>query len=91
MATDRKDITKIDNIEVVFLKNEDYEGIRIAMIEAYANIPEIVNNNLYNVGYLCKRDGGVERFEKLHVTPDEVKVWGMQGGRSIQSFNTDCG
>jgi predicted amidohydrolase len=55
------------------------------------SMPEIVNNNLYNVGYLCKRDGGVERFEKLHVTPDEVKVWGMQGGRSIRSYNTDCG
>jgi len=21
-----------------------------------------------------------KRYEKLHVTPDEAKVWGMQGG-----------
>ncbi len=55
------------------------------------SMPEIVNNNLYNVGYLCKRDGGVERYEKLHITPDEAKVWGMQGGNKIQSFKTDCG
>ncbi len=55
------------------------------------SMPEIVNNNLYNVGYLCKRDGGVERYEKLHITPDEAKVWGMQGGNTIQSFKTDCG
>ena len=55
------------------------------------SMPELVNNNLYNVGYLCKRDGGVERFEKLHVTPDESKVWGLQGGNTIKAFDTDCG
>jgi predicted amidohydrolase len=46
---------------------------------------------LYNVGYLCKRDGTVEKFYKLHVTPDEAKVWGMKGGSKLQTFNTDCG
>jgi predicted amidohydrolase len=55
------------------------------------SMPEIVDNKLYNVGYLCKRDGTVERFEKLHITPNEAKVWGMQGGSKIQTFDTDCG
>ncbi|MFK7924911.1 MAG: carbon-nitrogen hydrolase family protein [Bacteroidia bacterium] len=55
------------------------------------SMPEIVDDRLYNVGYLCRRDGTVERYEKLHVTPDEAKVWGMQGGHHIQSFDTDCG
>ena len=55
------------------------------------SMPEIINNNLYNVGYLCKRDGGTERFEKLHVTPDEARIWGLQGGNNIQAYNTDCG
>ncbi len=55
------------------------------------SMPEMVDGGLYNVGYLCKRDGGVERFEKLHVTPDENKVWGMQGGHQLQTFDTDCG
>ncbi len=54
-------------------------------------MPELKNNDLYNVGYLCKRDGGIERFEKLHITPDETKVWGLQGGSEIKSFDTDCG
>jgi GNAT superfamily N-acetyltransferase len=36
------------------------------------SMPEIVDDLLYNVGYLCKRDGTLERFEKLHVTPDEA-------------------
>lgn len=55
------------------------------------SMPELVGDLLYNVGYLCKRDGTTERYEKLHVTPDEVKVWGMQGGNTIKTFDTDCG
>lgn len=55
------------------------------------SMPEIKNDLLYNVGYLCKRDGSTERYEKIHVTPDEAKVWGMQGGHSLKTFDTDCG
>jgi predicted amidohydrolase len=55
------------------------------------SMPEIVDDLLYNVGYLCKRDGTLERFEKLHVTPDEAKIWGMQGGNQLRAFDTDCG
>ena len=55
------------------------------------SMPELVDDILYNVGYLCKRDGTVERYEKLHVTPDEAKVWGMQGGHKLNVFDTDCG
>ena len=55
------------------------------------SMPEIHNNRLYNVGYLCKRDGTTERYDKLHVTPDEVKVWGMEGGNQLKVFDTDCG
>ena len=55
------------------------------------SMPEIVNGKLYNVGYLCKRDGTIERYEKLHVTPDEAKVWGLQGGNQLKVFDTDCG
>src|SRR5690554_4428768 len=55
------------------------------------SMPEIKNDLLYNAGYLCKRDGTIERYEKLHVTPDEAKVWGMQGGSELKTFDTDCG
>ncbi len=55
------------------------------------SMPEIVNDQLLNVGYICKRDGSSERFEKIHVTPDEDKVWGMRGGNILKSFDTDCG
>ncbi|SHI45666.1 Predicted amidohydrolase [Arenibacter nanhaiticus] len=55
------------------------------------SMPEIQNGMLYNVGYVCKRDGTKERYEKLHVTPDEAKVWGLQGGSEIKIIDTDCG
>jgi predicted amidohydrolase/GNAT superfamily N-acetyltransferase len=55
------------------------------------SMPEIKDSTLYNVGYLCRRDGSIERYEKLHVTPDEVKVWGMVGGSELKAFDTDCG
>ncbi|MFA7274470.1 MAG: carbon-nitrogen hydrolase family protein [Crocinitomicaceae bacterium] len=55
------------------------------------SMPELVGDLLYNAGYLCKRDGSTERYEKLHVTPDEAKVWGMQGGSELKTFETDCG
>ncbi|MCB9248477.1 MAG: GNAT family N-acetyltransferase [Ignavibacteriales bacterium] len=55
------------------------------------SMPEIRNDRLYNIGYLCKRDGTVESYEKLHVTPDEAKVWGMERGKELKVFNTDCG
>jgi predicted amidohydrolase/GNAT superfamily N-acetyltransferase len=55
------------------------------------SMPEIINDRLYNAGYLCKRDGTIERYEKLHITPDEAQVWGMQGGNQLKAFDTDCG
>ena len=55
------------------------------------SMPEMIGDTLYNVGYLCRRDGSMERYEKIHVTPDEAKVWGMQGGNKLQAFDTDCG
>jgi predicted amidohydrolase len=55
------------------------------------SMPEMVDGRLFNVGYLCKRDGTRERYEKLHVTPDEAKVWGLQGGNQLKTFDTDCG
>ncbi|MDD2790462.1 MAG: carbon-nitrogen hydrolase family protein [Sulfurimonas sp.] len=55
------------------------------------SMPEMRDGHLYNVGYLCRRDGTIDRYEKIHVTPDEAKIWGMQGGSQIKTFDTDCG
>lgn len=48
------------------------------------------DGGLYNVGFLVRRDGTYEMYEKVHVTPDEIKSWGLSGGKMVQTFDTDC-
>ncbi len=55
------------------------------------SMPLVEDNHLFNVGYLCRRNGTYEKYVKLHVTPDEAKCWGMKGGDKLQVFDTDCG
>ncbi|MHC5309758.1 bifunctional GNAT family N-acetyltransferase/carbon-nitrogen hydrolase family protein [Myroides sp. LJL116] len=55
------------------------------------SMPYLIDGILYNVGFLCKRDGTYEMYSKIHITPNEVFYWGMQGGSKIQTFDTDCG
>ena len=55
------------------------------------SMPFTEDGNLYNVGFLCKRDGTSEMYTKIHITPNEVQYWGMKGGSEIKTFDTDCG
>lgn len=55
------------------------------------SMPEVIDDKLFNIGYLCRRDGSTERFEKIHITPNEERIWGMKGGSKFKTFNTDCG
>ncbi len=55
------------------------------------SMPEIKDEQLFNAGYVCRRDGSKARFEKLHITPEEAKQWGMQGGQHLEAIDTDCG
>jgi len=55
------------------------------------SMPYLENGNLYNVGFLCKRDGTSEMYTKIHITPNEVVHWGMKGGSEFKTFDTDCG
>ncbi len=55
------------------------------------SMPFVQDNHLYNISYLCRRDGSWDSYTKLHPTPNEVKVWGMSGGDKLGIFDTDCG
>jgi predicted amidohydrolase len=55
------------------------------------SMPVVVKDKLYNIGYLCRRNGTYEIYEKIHITPDEIKSWGMVGGDKIRVIETDCG
>lgn len=54
------------------------------------SMPQLRGDDLYNVGFLCRRDGTFDTYEKIHVTPDEIKSWGLSGGKVIKTFDTDC-
>ncbi len=54
------------------------------------SMPQLRGDDLYNVGFLCRRDGTFDTYEKIHITPDETKSWGLSGGKIIQTFDTDC-
>lgn len=55
------------------------------------SLPELENGVLYNVGFLCHRNGKIDKYEKIHITPDEASYWGMNGGRFLKVFDTDAG
>ncbi len=55
------------------------------------SLPSIEDGRLKNIGYLCHRNGNVDQYEKIHITPDESKAWGIHGGNSLKVFDTDAG
>ncbi len=56
------------------------------------SMPKVeADGHLYNVSYLCRRDGSWDTFRKIHITPSERDAWGMKGGHELKVFDTDCG
>jgi predicted amidohydrolase len=46
---------------------------------------------LYNVSFLCRRNGTWDAQYKIHITPDEAQYWGLKGGNENRIFDTDIG
>jgi predicted amidohydrolase/GNAT superfamily N-acetyltransferase len=55
------------------------------------SIPSLEDGLLKNVGFLCHRSGTVDKYEKIHITPDEAKHWGIHGGDKLKVYETDAG
>lgn len=55
------------------------------------SMPVMEKGKLYNSSFLCHRSGKTESFRKIHITPNEMKYYGMVGGNEVQVFDTDCG
>jgi len=55
------------------------------------SLPSVENNELKNVGFLCHRNGHIDQYEKIHITPDETKAWGIRGGDTLKVYETDAG
>jgi predicted amidohydrolase/GNAT superfamily N-acetyltransferase len=46
---------------------------------------------LKNSAYLFRGDGTMERQDKIHVTPNEARWWGVTGGDAVHVFDTSHG
>lgn len=55
------------------------------------SLPSLEGDVLKNVGYICHRNGDVDQYEKIHITPDEAKAWGIKGGDTLKVYDTDAG
>ena len=48
-------------------------------------------DELFNVSFLFRRDGSIDKQYKIHVTPNEAHWWGVQGGSEVNVMDTDRG
>ena len=51
----------------------------------------VEGDKLYNVASLFRRDGTVEKQYKLHISPSELRWWGVSAGDEVRVFDTDRG
>jgi predicted amidohydrolase len=55
------------------------------------SLPIYKDEKLFNVAYLCRRDGTWDLQYKIHITPSELTSWMFSGGDQIKVFDTDSG
>lgn len=55
------------------------------------SLPSWEDDRLKNIGYICHRNGNIDQYEKIHITPDESKAWGITGGNTLKVYETDAG
>jgi len=55
------------------------------------SFPDLRDGKLYNIGYLCHRNGKIDEYQKIHITPGERESWGLVGGDLLKTYDTDCG
>lgn len=51
----------------------------------------VEDDKLYNVAFLFRRDGTIDKQYKVHITPSEAKWWGVSAGDKVRVFDTDRG
>lgn len=90
----------LSSIEAIAFLAEFSEPLRLAisdMAVSYninivaGSMPVFEGETLYNVAYLCRRDGTCEEQRKIHITPGEKKDWCLEGGNELKVFDTDAG
>ncbi|MDX1589003.1 MAG: bifunctional GNAT family N-acetyltransferase/carbon-nitrogen hydrolase family protein [Oleiphilaceae bacterium] len=93
--TDQADQTKAIRFLAAFTEKFRDEMSRMAVsynINIIAgSMPLFEEDRVYNVSYLCHRDGRVDEQRKIHITPHERRDWVIEGGNKLEVFDTDAG
>lgn len=93
--TDQADQTKAIRFLAAFTEKFRDEMSRMAVsynINIIAgSMPLYEDGRVYNVSYLCHRDGRVDEQRKIHITPHERRDWVIEGGDKLEVFETDAG
>lgn len=91
---------ELSSIDAIAFLAEFSEPLRLAisdMAVSYninviaGSMPVMEGDTLYNIAYLCRRDGTFEEQRKIHITPGEKKDWCLEGGHELKVFDTDAG
>ncbi len=51
----------------------------------------VEGDDLFNISYLFRRDGTIQKQYKIQVTPNEQRWWGVSPGNRVEVFDTDRG
>jgi predicted amidohydrolase/GNAT superfamily N-acetyltransferase len=49
------------------------------------------DGEVYNICFVCLRDGSIHPRSKVHPTPSERYWWNIKGGSDVNIVQTDCG
>lgn len=91
---------ELGSVEAIRFLSEFTEAIRDRISEMAVtyninviagSMPLLENDDVYNVAFLCRRDGGIDAQYKLHITPNEYRDWVIKGGNGLKVFDTDAG
>ena len=93
--TDQTDQTKAIRFLAAFTEKFRDEMSQMAVsynINIVAgSMPLFEDDQIYNVSYLCHRDGRIDEQRKIHITPHERRDWVIEGGNELGVFDTDAG
>ena len=89
--------TAVDSIWYLAEYTDEILGKMSALAVSYniniiaGSMPVVEDDELYNISFLCRRDGTIDSQGKIHPTPHEKKDWIMKGGDTLKAFETDFG
>lgn len=84
-------IIKLSEYTDQFVKHFNEMAVKNKINIITGSMPIYEEGIIKNVGYVCHRDRRVEKYEKLHITPAEESLWGVKGGNTLKTFDTDMG